>query len=482
MAFINNATLIRRDLLAKMVKLLLTNNIEETDRIPLQIRPKNGDSSRCCIHKDRAVLKYKIMGLLGFDLSDETDELKPLKTYFSEMLDNTDPGRKILSVVEEACSSCDSGNYVVTNMCRGCVGRSCMLNCRKNAIEIVKGQAVIDKSKCVSCGLCLKACPYHAIIYTPVPCEEACPVKAINKNNQGKEHIDSKNCIYCGKCIESCPFGAIVERSDMFLAIRGIQRSERTVALIAPALAGQFKANLQQIIEAIKLLGFNEVIEVAEGADLTTEHETNEWLHKMHKGQKFMTTSCCPSYINLVDRHIPELKPYVSETLSPMLYTAELAKKEFPGAKLVFFSPCLGKKHEARTTGKIDYVIGFEELGAWFMAKEIELGTDEKLLIRNNADNSSRAYAISGGVSNAVLKNLPEDSGIKPLVLNGITKQEVRNLKNITRKPPEFNFLEVMSCENGCIGGCNTIAKPHIAQRQIEFATQLQPDKVKVIV
>ena len=83
----NNATLIRRDLLTRMIELQLNNKIGEMDRIPLKMRPRNGDHIRCCIYKDRALLKYKIMGLLGFDLSDESDELTPIKEYFFEMLE-----------------------------------------------------------------------------------------------------------------------------------------------------------------------------------------------------------------------------------------------------------------------------------------------------------------------------------------------------------------------------------------------------------
>ncbi|MBN2485197.1 MAG: 4Fe-4S binding protein [Bacteroidales bacterium] len=472
MSFINNATLIRRDILSKLIKLQLNGNIGETDRIPLLIRPKNGNASRCCIHKDRAVLKYKIMGLLGFDTSDETDELTPLHKYFMEMLENHRTVNKILSVVDEACSSCDSGNFVVTNMCRGCVGRPCMLNCNKNAIDFYKGQAIIDKEKCVSCGLCQKACPYHAIIYTPVPCEEACPVKAINKNNNGKEHIDESNCIYCGKCTEACPFGAIVERSDVFLVVQGIQKQKKTVALVAPALAGQFKTNFGNIIDAIKILGFDAVIEVAEGAEITTQNEAAEWQHKTANGQPFMTTSCCPSFVNLVDKHITDLKPFVSGTKSPMFYSAQLAKQEFPGAVMVFFSPCLAKKHEAQQGGLIDYVVSFEELGAWMLAKGIETGNSNLPPARNLAGCDSRLYALAGGVTNAVKNYLPNNSGLKPFNINGLGKEEVRSLKALTHKTPDFNFLEVMSCENGCIGGCNTIARPNIARRQIENEMQ----------
>ena len=69
---------------------------------------------------------------------------------------------------------------------------------------------------------------------------------------------------------------------------------------------------------AFKEIGFTDVIEVAEGAMSTTSNEAHELLEKLEEGQKFMTTSCCPSYIELVEKHIPDMKPYVSTTGSPM--------------------------------------------------------------------------------------------------------------------------------------------------------------------
>ena len=53
------------------------------------------------------------------------------------------------------------------------------------------------------------------IVYTPVPCEDVCPVKAISKDAEGVEHIDKEKCIYCGKCMQACPYGAIMERSKI---------------------------------------------------------------------------------------------------------------------------------------------------------------------------------------------------------------------------------------------------------------------------
>lgn len=98
----------------------------------------------------------------------------------------------------------------------------------ENAIEFNRaGKAVINHDLCISCGICHSNCPYHAIVYMPVPCEEACPVKAITKDERGVEHIDESKCIYCGKCINSCPFGAIFEISQVFDVLQRLREGER---------------------------------------------------------------------------------------------------------------------------------------------------------------------------------------------------------------------------------------------------------------
>ena len=131
------------------------------------------------------------------------------------------------------------------SLCRGCVARSCYMNCPKDAIRFKKnGQAMIDHDTCVSCGICHKSCPYHAIVYIPVPCEESCPVKAISKDEHGVEHIDESKCIYCGKCMNACPFGAIFEISQTFDVLQHIKKGEKLVAIIAPSILGQFKTCL----------------------------------------------------------------------------------------------------------------------------------------------------------------------------------------------------------------------------------------------
>ena len=80
------------------------------------------------------------------------------------------------------------------------------------------------------------------------------------------------------------------------------------VAIVAPSILAQFAAPVEKVYGAIKSLGFLEVVEVAQGAMETTRHEAEELKEKLAEGQPFMTTSCCPSYIQLAEKHIPDLK------------------------------------------------------------------------------------------------------------------------------------------------------------------------------
>lgn len=469
MAVSNNAMLIRRSLIARIAKMLMDDTIiEKIDRIPIEMRPRGGEVSRCCIYKDRAMIKYKIMAILGYGIQDETDELTPLSEYVRMALERTRISRQPLSVVDEACSACVKVNYVVTNMCRGCVARPCMMNCPKDAIRFENGRADITPSKCVNCGLCQKNCPFHAIVYMPVPCEESCPVGAISKDEHGVEHIDDKKCIYCGRCTTACPFGAILEKTHLIDIYKEMKANERkVVAIVAPAIAGQFRAPLPQILGAIKALGFDEVLEVAEGADVTTEREAEEFVEKMAEGQAFMTTSCCPSYMAMVGKHLPEIKPFVSHTGTPMHYSAEIAKERYPGAAIVFVGPCLAKRYEAYYDHNTDYMLSFEEIGSMFVAAGIDVDTSSALPADSSIDWTSRQYAIGGGVANAVKLKLGDRIHIDPVCVDGLTKATIRDLRGYAKSCPG-NMVEVMACEGGCVNGCNVIANPKIATRQIK--------------
>ncbi len=455
----NNATRTRRELLIQLCRLLKDDLLEqEIDRIPLIMRPKQNATIRCCVHKDRAVLKYKIMALLGFNIDDETDELTSLHEYAELAQKRENLTSKVMTVVDEACSSCHQGSYHISNFCQGCEARPCAVNCPKNAIHFEKGQAVIDHNLCVNCGKCLKECPFHAIIYRPVPCEEACPVKAISKDENGIERIDYDKCILCGKCMISCPFGAIMEKSHIIEIFKAWKSNKKVIALVAPSIAAQFSQSVPQIYKAIKKAGFFDIIEVAEGAQCTIEHESKEWLTKMDTDKSIMTTSCCHAYTELVKKHIQELEDIVSETPTPMYYAGEIARKRFQNSINVFIGPCTAKRHEAYYLDNIDYVMSFEELGALLVANEIDINTMNDEIIFNYAKHGAQNFAQVGGVTNTIKNKLNSDL-LHAEIINGIDKASIRELKQLTKKKTEINFVEVMSCENGCIGGVNTLMK-----------------------
>ena len=471
MAFTNNVMIVRHGLLANLVKLWKENRLlEEIDRLPITLSPRRSKpKGRCCIHKERAVWKYKTLPLLGFDMSDEVDELTPLSEYAKRALFRSENDKEnLMCVIDEACSSCVSVNYEITNLCRGCVARSCYMNCPKDAIRFKKnGQAEIDHDTCISCGKCHQSCPYHAIVYIPIPCEEVCPVKAISKDEYGVEHIDESKCIYCGKCVNACPFGAIFEISQVFDILQCIRKGEEVIAIVAPSIRAQFGVSIEQVYGGLKEVGFTDVIEVAQGAMETTQREAAELIEKLHEGQPFMTTSCCPSYIQLVEKHIPDMKKYVSSTGSPMYYAARIAKEKYPNAKIVFVGPCVAKRKEVKMDPCVDYTLTFEEVASIFTGMDINLETTRPYSIVFNSSREAHGFAQAGGVVNAVKVCLDKQE-VNAIQIANLNKKNVALLRAYakTGKVPG-QFVEVMACEGGCVTGPCVYGDKSAGQKQM---------------
>lgn len=288
----------------------------------------------------------------------------------------------------------------------------------------------------------------------PVPCENACPVGAISKDEYGIEQIDEEKCIDCGKCITACPFGSIMENSQIVDVMKSIKsEKEETIAIVAPAIIGQFKTKTSNVLGAVKQLGFTDVIEVAKGANVTTVNEADELLERLEAKAPFMTTSCCPAYVSAVEKHIPEMQKYVSHTKSPMYYAAEIARKKYPDAKIVFIGPCIAKRREGMNDPNVDYVMTFEELSALFNGWNVGMELENSLQLDDSIFNHGRAYAASGGVAQSVLEVKPYVN-IKPVIVNGLDKKKIKMLKAFGKTgKTSGNFIEVMACEGGCIAG-----------------------------
>ncbi len=460
---------LKREILVRLIRAYLSDNFEENTRlIPYDMRPKGSEVPfRCCIHKERAVLRDRVIAGLGLSIED-ADDSELLSTLAKKSLERTQPEENPLTVLHTACQGCVPSRIYVTDLCQGCVARPCESACKFGAIKVEHGKSVIDPSKCKNCGMCAQVCPYQAIAKIIVPCENACPVGAIAKDDEGLAQIDFEKCISCGKCVSACPFGAVHKKSQIIDILKSIKEGKKLVAMLAPAIMGQLPCTPKQLKSAILKLGFSDVLEVAEGADITTKNEAAEFKERMEEGQKFMTTSCCAGYNELVEKHIPELKPFRSETKTPAYYTAEMVKKETPDAITVFFSPCVAKRREAMKNPNIDYVLNFEELGAWFIAMQVQVAECDEVEYRKESSAEARNFAVTAGVANAVNALLDDKDKATPYVVDGLNKQSIRDLKKFAKNGTcEFgNLIEVMACPGGCLGGSSTINayKPAVKQ------------------
>lgn len=480
----NNAANIKRDILVRIARLTIDGRLKEgAHYIPSEIEPKGSKPFRCCIYRDREILRMRVIASLGSTIEDyDVHDDKPLSDYAEEALNREKPTLPILTVLHEACNACVRSHYMVTNACQGCFARPCMVNCPKKAIT-VEHSAKIDEDKCINCGLCAQNCPYHAIIRVPVPCEDACPVGAISKDETGRERIDFDKCIFCGQCMRSCPFGAMMDKSQLVDVItrikagkdgEGGKKKRRVVAMYAPAIAAQFKAESGQLEAALLAAGFDGVYEVALGADVCADHEAAEFEERMQKGDKMMTSSCCPAYVRAVRVHVPSLNACVSETKTPMHYTAEIAKRDDKDCITVFVGPCLAKKREGLDDDAVDYVLTIEEVGALFIAMGIDIASMTAAGVERKTEPSTktgRAFAKSGGVAEAVKARLTGKVEARATVINGLNKAGMKTLSmygmmndgKVPLKADTPNLIEVMACEGGCINGPSVVTNPKVA-------------------
>lgn len=463
---------IKNEILERIVEAFFSEDFENNARlIPYDMRPKGSDVPyRCCIYKERAILKERVKAGLGFAL-EEDDETKLLSTFAKEAIERKEPDTDPLTVLDAACVGCVPSRIYVTDLCQGCVARPCQTACKFGAISMVDGKSKIDGSKCKNCKMCMRACPYNAIVKLAVPCEDACPVGAIHKDENNITRIDFDRCITCGKCVAACPFGAVNEKSQLVDIMKNIKAPDKKlVAMIAPSIAGQFGCSIYKLKSAIKKAGFDEVIEVAQGADITTINEAKEFEERMEEGAPFMTTSCCAGYNNLTATSLPEIQEFKSTTGTPLFYTAQIVREQYPGAISVFVSPCVAKRKEGMNNENVDYVMNYQELNALIKGRKINIEECEEEKFDKESSKQARNFGVTGGVADAVCSVLKDKESAKPYVIDGLTKDSIKELKKFAKDKscPDCNLIEVMCCEGGCIGGNAVIKSQRDAKKQLK--------------
>ncbi|BBF43434.1 periplasmic [Fe] hydrogenase [Lachnospiraceae bacterium KM106-2] len=445
---------IKREVMYEVAKAAFHNDEAAMEQIPYDMIPGPQPQFRCCIYKEREIIRQRVRLARGLSPNPKKDD------------------KNIVQVINSACEGCPITRFTVTDNCQKCVSKRCQAACHFKAISMGKDRAYIDPDLCHECGQCAKACPYNAIADLMRPCKRSCPVDAISMDENRIVKIDEEKCIHCGSCIKDCPFGAISDRSFMVDVIKLLQSGRPVYACVAPAIEGQFGKDVTIGIlnAAVKDLGFADLYEAALGADLVADSESKEWTQAYNEGKK-MTTSCCPAFVTMIKKHYPGLLDNVSTTISPMTATARLIKAIDPKAIVVFIGPCVAKKNEVLeniTQDSADYALTFEELDAMFEAKEIDLSSyDGK---KQQGSIYGKRFSESGGVTKAVVEALSErgDHGkLKVRQCNGAADcKKALLLMKVGRLPEDF--VEGMVCEGGCMNGPKAIRNGAMYQKDRE--------------
>ena len=380
----------------------------------------------------------------------------------------------LINIIPYACHACPTHQYKVSNYCQNCLARSCEKVCPKDAITDRNHRSYIDLDKCIRCGKCAKACPYNAIVHLERPCQAACGMDAIVSDEQGRAVINQDKCVACGQCLVSCPFGAIADKGQIFQVIQSILQGDKVIAIVAPAFIGQFGKHSTpgKFIAAMKQLGFKRIVEVAVGADMCTLEEAKDFVEKVPSQQNYMATSCCPAWHSMIHKLYPSETSKISMTLTPMVFTARLMKKQYPGCKVVFVGPCAAKKLEAIRAdirSDVDFVLTFEELQGMFDAKNIDFETIEPMYDLNEGSAAGRGFAVSGGVAKAVADRIAAehpDMEVKTARAEGL--QDCRKLM-LLAKAGKYNgyLLEGMACPGGCVAGAGTLLPVDLASKVV---------------
>ena len=466
---------IRKNVFTEVARMAYAGgDYSHAEDLPYIIVPGDQPLHRESVFLERAIAGERVRLAMGLSI-------RPIqtRTLMTEGMDAAAVAEQyyeppLINIIPYACHACPTNQYKVSNYCQNCLAASCQKVCPKDAISFRNNRSYIDLDKCIRCGKCAKACPYNAIVHLERPCAAACGMDAIGSDEHGRAQIDQDKCVACGQCLVSCPFGAIVDKGQIFQVIQSILKGDKVIAIVAPAFIGQFGKHSTpgKFVTAMKELGFQRVVEVAVGADLCTIEEAKDFMEKVPAQQPFMATSCCPAWHSMVHKLFPAQSKNISMTLTPMVFTARLMKKQYPGCKVVFVGPCAAKKLEAireDIRSDVDFVLTFEELMGMFQAKQIDFETIPESDVLNEGTAAGRGFAVSGGVAGAVeniIHQTHPEVEVKTARAEGL--RECRKLMTLAKAGKYDGYLlEGMACPGGCVAGAGTLLPVELAAKVV---------------
>lgn len=483
------------------------------------IRKANFNIVTFCYHPELAVygacrlclVEVEGMGIVasctvaprpGMKVRVNSDEIRKLRRINLELL---------LSSGNHNCTLCSkSGNCKLQKLAKDMDVTEIRFKSKKldSHKDATSAALVRDHSKCILCGNCVRIC------------NEVQGIGAIDFAFRGfrakiatafnKELGESHECVSCGQCARVCPTGALMPNSSEIEEVfKAINNPKKKVAVhIAPAVRvglgeifglPQGKNIDGKIAAALRMLGFDYVYDTAFSADLTIVEEATEFLERFKKGVNLpQLTSCCPAWVNYVEKFTPEFIPNLSTARSPMQMMGPVIKADYVerGGKredlvVVAVMPCSAKKSECKReefyvdgNPDTDYVVTTVGLARMIKEAGIDLANLENEWFDMPFGTKTGAgviFGASGGVMEAALRyalaeldpegarsvkftSLRENSTFKEkeitvgdikirvAVVSGL-KNARKLLDDIKAGKNKYDFIEVMSCQGGCVAG-----------------------------
>ena len=316
----------------------------------------------------------------------------------------------------------------------------------------------LDREKCHGCINCVKRCPTEAI-----------------RVRDGKARIIKERCIDCGECIRVCPHHA---KQATFDPLSILDQYEYRVALPAPALYGQFNNldDIDLILGALQLLGFQAVFEVARAAELVSDATRRYMLRE--DICRPVISSACPAVLRLIRVRFPQLLEHVLPLHAPVEVAARLAKKEaiartgLPPEKIgvIFISPCPAKVTAVKMPlgtqkSAVDGVVAIREVYPRLISLMKQVPNTADLA---RAGRMGIGWGSSGGEAAAALRE-------RYLAADGI-ENVIRVLEDLEdEKFYDLDFVELNACSGGCVGGVLTVENPYVAKAKLKRILKYRP-------
>jgi iron only hydrogenase large subunit-like protein len=309
-------------------------------------------------------------------------------------------------------------------------------------------------------------------------CVKVCPFHAVHPGESGKMIVDEEQCEGCAICLQECHASKLTSSKDIIPALQAIRSHKGLVyALVAPAFLGQYGSEVTpgKLRTALKMVGFDGMIEVALFADILTLKEALEFDLNIKTEEDYQLTSCCcPMWIAMIRKIYHELVPHVPPAVSPMIASGRAVKHMHPDALTIFIGPCLAKKKEAKEADiadAVDYVLTFQEMQDIFEVMEIDPAKMEESE-KDHSSRGGRIYAHTGGVSEAVSETLKKINpnrkiSIKTKQAHGVSACKAM-INDILNGNTDANFYEGMGCVGGCVGGPRVLIPHEEGRKNIE--------------